>query len=216
MDALRLMAAGPAAGSRHGRLRLRPLQDRHRPEQLAHRRPDARGAAVRAAAGARRPARRDGARALRALRLAGRHRQGPRQRQGGAARPGRLRARHGRRRRHPGAAAGASAASAACTCSARTRSPSTRRPTSSSTAARRCPSTPTACASRPSTPPAPSWPSRSYYSVGGGFVVSDEVAADGSLHKVIAPDTTVLPLPVPQRRRAAGADARARAARSPR
>jgi len=36
---------------------------------------------------------------------------------------------------------------------------------------------------------------RAYYSVGGGFVVSDEVAADGALHKVIAPDTTVLPLP---------------------
>jgi L-serine dehydratase len=31
--------------------------------------------------------------------------------------------------------------------------------------------------------------------VGGGFVVSDEVAADGSRHKVIAPDTTVLPYP---------------------
>ena len=36
---------------------------------------------------------------------------------------------------------------------------------------------------------------RSYYSVGGGFVVSDELAADGSKQKVIAPDTTVLPLP---------------------
>ena len=36
---------------------------------------------------------------------------------------------------------------------------------------------------------------RSYYSVGGGFVVSDELAADGSQHKRIAPDTTVLPLP---------------------
>ena len=36
---------------------------------------------------------------------------------------------------------------------------------------------------------------RTYYSVGGGFVVSDEVAADGSTHKRIAPDTTVLPLP---------------------
>jgi L-serine dehydratase len=36
---------------------------------------------------------------------------------------------------------------------------------------------------------------RAYYSVGGGFVVSDEVAADGSLQKVIAPDTTVLPHP---------------------
>jgi L-serine dehydratase len=37
--------------------------------------------------------------------------------------------------------------------------------------------------------------SRVYYSVGGGFVVSDEVAADGAKQKVIAPDTTVLPHP---------------------
>ncbi len=37
--------------------------------------------------------------------------------------------------------------------------------------------------------------SRVYYSVGGGFVVSDEVAADGSRQKVIAPDTTMLPHP---------------------
>jgi L-serine dehydratase len=36
---------------------------------------------------------------------------------------------------------------------------------------------------------------RCYYSVGGGFVVSDEVAADGARHKAIAPDATVLPLP---------------------
>src|SRR6185312_4891179 len=36
---------------------------------------------------------------------------------------------------------------------------------------------------------------RVYYSVGGGFVVSDEVAADGSKQKVVAPDTTVLPFP---------------------
>jgi L-serine dehydratase len=36
---------------------------------------------------------------------------------------------------------------------------------------------------------------RCYYSVGGGFVVSDEVAADGTRQKVIAPDATVLPLP---------------------
>ena len=36
---------------------------------------------------------------------------------------------------------------------------------------------------------------RAYYSVGGGFVVSDEVVADGSRRKVIAPDTTVLPHP---------------------
>ena len=36
---------------------------------------------------------------------------------------------------------------------------------------------------------------RTYYSVGGGFVVSDEVAADGAKQKVIAPDTTTLPHP---------------------
>ncbi|MEL4178292.1 L-serine ammonia-lyase [Roseateles sp. PN1] len=36
---------------------------------------------------------------------------------------------------------------------------------------------------------------RTYYSVGGGFVVSDEIAADGSKQKVIAPDATVLPYP---------------------
>jgi L-serine dehydratase len=36
---------------------------------------------------------------------------------------------------------------------------------------------------------------RTYYSVGGGFVVSEEVAADGSAQKRIAPDTTMLPLP---------------------
>ena len=36
---------------------------------------------------------------------------------------------------------------------------------------------------------------RTYYSVGGGFVVSDEVAADGAKQKRIAPDTTVLAHP---------------------
>jgi len=34
-----------------------------------------------------------------------------------------------------------------------------------------------------------------YYSVGGGFVVSEAVLADGSKQKVIAPDATTLPLP---------------------
>ncbi|MBP6901165.1 MAG: L-serine ammonia-lyase [Burkholderiaceae bacterium] len=54
--------------------------------------------------------------------------------------------------------------------------------------------------------------SRRYYSVGGGFVVSDEVAADGSRQRVIAPDATVLPLPfrtgdeLLQRCRASGLD----------
>ncbi len=36
---------------------------------------------------------------------------------------------------------------------------------------------------------------RAYYSVGGGFVVSDEVAADGSRQKAIVPDTSALPHP---------------------
>lgn len=36
---------------------------------------------------------------------------------------------------------------------------------------------------------------RTYYSVGGGFVVSEQVASDGTRQKAIAPDTTVLPLP---------------------
>jgi L-serine dehydratase len=36
---------------------------------------------------------------------------------------------------------------------------------------------------------------RTYYSVGGGFVVSDETAADGVAQRRIAPDTTILPLP---------------------
>ena len=36
---------------------------------------------------------------------------------------------------------------------------------------------------------------RVYYSVGGGFVVSDEVAQDGSKQKTLAPDTTVLAHP---------------------
>ncbi len=36
---------------------------------------------------------------------------------------------------------------------------------------------------------------RTYYSVGGGFVVTDEVAKDGSRQKRIAPDASELPLP---------------------
>jgi len=36
---------------------------------------------------------------------------------------------------------------------------------------------------------------RVYYSVGGGFIVSDEVAHDGTRQKVIAPDTTVFAHP---------------------
>jgi L-serine dehydratase len=36
---------------------------------------------------------------------------------------------------------------------------------------------------------------RVFYSVGGGFVISDAAAADGARQQAIAPDTTVLPLP---------------------
>ena len=36
---------------------------------------------------------------------------------------------------------------------------------------------------------------RVYYSVGGGFVVSDQVAADGSLQRVVAPEASALPHP---------------------
>lgn len=36
---------------------------------------------------------------------------------------------------------------------------------------------------------------RVYFSVGGGFVVSEAVAEDGSRQKIVAPDTTVLPYP---------------------
>ena len=36
---------------------------------------------------------------------------------------------------------------------------------------------------------------RVYYSVGGGFVVTDELAADGSRQKAIAPDATARPIP---------------------
>ena len=36
---------------------------------------------------------------------------------------------------------------------------------------------------------------RVFYSVGGGFVVTDELTANGSRHKTIVPDATVLPLP---------------------
>jgi L-serine dehydratase len=37
--------------------------------------------------------------------------------------------------------------------------------------------------------------SHTYYSVGGGFVVNERVAADGTRQKIIAPDTTTLPCP---------------------
>lgn len=36
---------------------------------------------------------------------------------------------------------------------------------------------------------------QTYYSVGGGFVVSEQIADDGTRHKTIAPDTSALPFP---------------------
>ncbi len=36
---------------------------------------------------------------------------------------------------------------------------------------------------------------RVFYSVGGGFIINEEMTADGSRHKTIVPDATVLPLP---------------------
>ena len=51
-------------------------------------------------------------------------------------------------------------------------SPSTRSATSSSTTGRRCPATPTAWCSRPGTPPATCTCAETYYSIGGGFVLT--------------------------------------------
>lgn len=36
---------------------------------------------------------------------------------------------------------------------------------------------------------------RVFYSVGGGFIINEQMTADGSRHKTIVPDATVLPLP---------------------
>jgi L-serine dehydratase len=131
----------------------------------------------------------------------GRHRQGPRQRQGGAAGPDGARAGHGRGRCHPGAARRRTTQPAA-ELMARTRSPST--------------------SARPEVPPPrdPALPrqrhalhglrrrrhrtaNRVYYSVGGGFVVSDEVAADGSAAEGHRPRHHGAAAPLPQRRRPA-------------
>ena len=65
-------------------------------------------------------------------------------------------------------------------------------------------------------PAAPNSANRVYYSVGGGFVVSDEVAADGRRQKAIAPDTTVLPHPFHSGDELLRAAARSAAAASPR
>jgi hypothetical protein len=147
-----------ASGACHGRLGLRPVQDRHRPEQQPHRGPDAGGAAVRAAPAARGPA---GAHRARAGQLYGSL---------GATGKG-----HGSDKAVLLGLAGhepdtvdvdaipallASAPAAAVPAgAARVRFDETRDLVF--TAARPCPSTPTACASRPSTPKAACSPTAS-------------------------------------------------------
>ena len=173
--------------------------------ELAHRGPDARGAHVRAAAGARLAAERR----PRACRPSCTARSAPPARATAATRrccwawratsPTRSTSTRFRRcsQRDP-------RANGACTLAGRhRRSPSTSAATSCSTAARRCRSTPTACASPPSTR--------------HGAVLSERTLLLGRRRlrrqrrggrrrhatQAVAPDTTVLPLPVPQRRRAA-------------
>ena len=158
--------------------RLRPLQDRHRAVQLAHRRADAGGRALRRAAWQHDGLlERRGARARRAVTARWRHRQGPRHRQGGAARPGGRRARHASIVDSDARSSLAAIAheQAAARCSARhdDRVRRARRP-ASSTRAQRCRSTPTACASRAFDARRRGARERVYYSVGGGFVVDED------------------------------------------
>ena len=80
------MGAQPRRGATVGRQRVRPVQDRDRALELAHRRADAGRAAVRAPARASWPARGDGPAPDRALRLARRDR--PRARHGQGDPPG--------------------------------------------------------------------------------------------------------------------------------
>ena len=186
----------------HGIERLRPVQDRHRAFELAHRGADARGAAVRAAAARARIARR----AWRASRvtlygslgatgkghgsdkaiLLGLSGHEPDTRRRRMPSPGSL---NGIRASHQLSAAG------------RTHHRVQRaRATSPSITRTRCRCIPTACASWPSTATARSSSTGTYYSVGGGFVVSDEPAPGGGTEKRIVPDLTATALPVSQRR----------------
>jgi L-serine dehydratase len=80
-----------------------------------------------------------------------------------------------------------------------TRSPSTRSRPGLEQAPEAALSTPTACASPPSTPTASSWFTRDYYSVGGGFVVNHDEAAED---RIVA-DATPSPYPFQRRRTAA-------------
>ena len=94
-----------------------------------------------------------------------------------------------------------------CSAGTRPRWPTT---TWCCTGGRACPSTPTACGSSPSTPAGRCLSERTYYSVGGGFVV-DEAAAGADRIKA---DDTPVAVPVHDRRPAARQRARSRACRS--
>ncbi len=94
---LRTTPYHPVVRSSRGHLGLRPVLDRHRPVQLPHGRPDARGRPVRPAAAQRGAAGVGRIGPCRAVRLARRHRPRPRHAQGGPARPGGRFASHGRR-----------------------------------------------------------------------------------------------------------------------
>ena len=86
--------------------------------------------------------------------------------------PGRLRRRRRRRGAGPPGRDRAARRPRACR-----RSPSTPSATSSSTTARRCPATPTAWCSRPGTPSGNLHLAETYYSVGGGFVLTERELA---------------------------------------
>ena len=127
------------------------------------------------------------------LRLARRHRQGPRQRQGRAARPDGARAGCGRRRCDSRRCCRPRAGAGRCGCWARSRSPSAK--TDRLPPPRSLPFHANGMRFEAFDEAGAPLVERSYYSVGGGLVVSDEVAADGSRQKVVAPDATVLPHP---------------------
>ena len=143
---------------------------------------------------------------VRAVRLARRHRQGPWQRQGGAARAGRATS--------PttvdvDASAGAAAAirdgRASLLGSARTRRASTSASDLCSIAARRCRSTPTACASARSTQTARAARAAPTTRSAAASSSATRWPPTAAQQKGIAPDTTGAAASVPQRRRAARA-----------
>ena len=180
--------------------RLRPVQDRHRPFELAYRGPDARRTTVRRAPARIAVVRQGGAHQRHAVRIARRHRQGARQRQGhpaGAVRPRtrhrRCRSHRGHRRTHPDYAH-------ACSCSG---------PTSISFDERR-----DLTFNHKDTLPLHSngmlfaafaadgagLTTGTYYSVGGGFVVTDEPSRRRRHRKAHRPGSHRAALPVSHRR----------------